>query len=197
MQPFVTKRTVGKMPEIKTSREQIIKDAIHLFKVRGYFGTSMADVAQSCGLIKGSLYHHFRSKEELALDCLKHIHDYFSRQVFSIANLPDMSDARKLSHFTDEVESYFLKSEGGCLLGNLILQASGDMPEFKAEIESYFNDWEAALAAILQASFGKAQARQTAREIIASTQGCIMMMRLYEKSDTFKNMNRKVRRLLG
>lgn len=185
------------MPAIKTSREQIIRDAIHLFKVRGYFGTSMTDVAQACGLIKGSLYHHFASKEALGLECLKYIHEYFARQVFSIAYLPDMADGEKLKRFTDEVENYFLDSEGGCLLGNLILQASGEMPEFKAEIESYFDDWEAALTAILQATFGKAQARQTAQEIIASTQGCIMMMRLYEKSATFKTMNNKVRRLLG
>ncbi len=185
------------MPIIKTSREQIIKDAIYLFKVRGYFGTSMSDVAQSCGLIKGSLYHHFGSKEALGLECLKYIHEYFALTVFSIAHLPNLSGSEKLIRFTDEVESYFLESEGGCLLGNLILQASGDMPEFKAEIESYFNDWEAALTAILIASFGKAQATQTAREIIASTQGCIMMMRLYERTATFKNMNNKVRQLLA
>lgn len=185
------------MPAIKTCKEQIIKDAIHLFKVRGYFGTSMSDVAKSCGLLKGSLYHHFASKEALALECMKYIHEYFALNIFSIAGLPDCSDSEKLVRFTDGVETYFLGSEGGCLLGNLIIQASGEMPEFKAEIESYFNDWEAALTAILLTSFGKAQAKRTAREIIASTQGCIMMMRLYEKSETFKNMNNKVRQLLA
>lgn len=184
------------MPTIKTSREQIINDAIHLFKVHGYFDTTMSDIAQSCGLIKGSIYHHFKSKEELGLECLKYIHDYFSTNIFSIAYLQRCTDAEKLNQFTDAIEQYFLKSEGGCLLGNLILQSSNDMPAFKTEIESYFDDWESALSAILSGRFGKSIANETAREIVASTQGCIMMMRLYRKSATFKIMNNKVRSLL-
>lgn len=185
------------MPIIKTSREQIIKDAIHLFKVHGYFDTTMSDIAQSCGLIKGSIYHYFKSKEELGIECLKYIHEYFVMNVFSIAYLPNYPDSEKLVRFTDRIEKYFLESEGGCLLGNLILQSSNDLPAFKAEIESYFSDWEAALTAILLARFGKSLAEETSREIVASTQGCIMMMRLYEKSATFKNMNNKIRRLLA
>ncbi len=185
------------MPIIKTSREQIIKDAIHLFKVHGYFDTTMSDIAQSCGLIKGSIYHHFKSKEELGLECLKYIHEYFALNIFSTAYLPNYTDLEKLVRFTDGIEKYFLESEGGCLLGNLILQSSNDLPAFKAEIESYFNDWEAALTAILSAGFGKSLAEETSREIVASTQGCIMMMRLYGKSATFRNMNKKVRQLLA
>ena len=170
---------------------------MHLFKVHGYFDTTMSDIAQSCGLIKGSIYHHFESKEELGLECLKYIHEYFSANIFSIAYLHHYTDAEKLKRFTDGIEQYFLKSEGGCLLGNLILQSSNNMPAFKAEIKSYFHDWETALATILLARFGKSPAEETSREIVASTQGCIMMMRLYGKSTTFKAMNNKVRRLLA
>jgi TetR/AcrR family transcriptional repressor of lmrAB and yxaGH operons len=185
------------VPIIKTSREQIIKDAIHLFKVHGYFDTTMSDIAQSCGLIKGSIYHHFGSKEELGLECLKYIHEYFSLNIFSIAYLHNFTDSEKLKRFTYSIEQYFLKSEGGCLLGNLILQSSNNMPAFRAEIESYFHDWESALTAILLAGFGKSLAEKTSREIVASTQGCIMMMRLYGKSETFKTMNNKVCQLLA
>lgn len=184
------------MPAIKTSKERIIKDAIHLFKVRGYYGTSMSDVARACGLLKGSLYHHFSSKEALALDCMRQIHEHFTQQVFSVAYQSGLSDAEKLSRFADEIEQYFLHSEGGCLLGNLILQASGEQSEFAEQIKAYFDEWEAALVYILQSVLGVQAAKETACEMVAATQGSIMMMRLYGCTGTFLNMNDKLRHFL-
>ena len=59
----------------KTSREEILKESISLFKIKGYSNTSMANIAEACGLIKGSIYHHFKSKDEIGLESLKYIHD--------------------------------------------------------------------------------------------------------------------------
>ncbi len=69
----------------KTSKEEILTEAIKLFKIRGYYHTSMADIAQACGLIKGSIYHYFKSKDEIGLESLKYIHDYFQEHIYSIA----------------------------------------------------------------------------------------------------------------
>ena len=69
----------------KTSREEILKESIKLFKIRGYSNTSMANIAEACGLIKGSIYHHFKSKDEIGLESLKYIHNYFVEHIFSIA----------------------------------------------------------------------------------------------------------------
>ena len=68
----------------KTSKEEILKESIKLFKIRGYSNTSMANIAEACGLIKGSIYHHFKSKDEIGLESLKYIHDYFDKEIFSI-----------------------------------------------------------------------------------------------------------------
>ena len=49
-----------------TSRRQIlINEAARLFGVKGYEKTSMRDIAAAIGILPGSLYHHFESKEEL------------------------------------------------------------------------------------------------------------------------------------
>jgi AcrR family transcriptional regulator len=47
---------------------EILDAAAQLFAVKGYGGTSIRDVADSVGLLSGSLYHHIRSKEGLFLD---------------------------------------------------------------------------------------------------------------------------------
>ncbi len=53
-------------PHVATSRRQIlINEAARLFGVKGYENTSMRDIAAAIGILPGSLYHHFESKEEL------------------------------------------------------------------------------------------------------------------------------------
>jgi AcrR family transcriptional regulator len=48
-----------------TREEEIRAAAFRIFREKGYHGTSMQDIADAVGLLKGSLYHYIRSKEEL------------------------------------------------------------------------------------------------------------------------------------
>ena len=184
------------MPVIKTDKEAIVLQSIQLFKLHGYYSTTMADIGEACGLIKGSIYHYFRSKEELALECLKQIHSYFDKEIFSIARDPVAAPQQKLRHFCKAVERYFLNSKGGCLLGNFALEISNNIPLLKAEIVAYFTDWEKALYNILRPAFSNAAARAKARQIVSATQGNIMLMRLYGSTDGFKAHIRETSKLL-
>ncbi|WP_242676532.1 TetR/AcrR family transcriptional regulator [Rhodococcus sp. ABRD24] len=47
-------------------RAEILAAASELFAVKGYTGTSMRDIANDTGMLAGSLYYHFDSKEALA-----------------------------------------------------------------------------------------------------------------------------------
>ncbi|MFD1903552.1 TetR/AcrR family transcriptional regulator [Paenibacillus rhizoplanae] len=62
-----------------TRKEQIIKTAMQLFAVKGSSSTSMQEIAELCGISKGSLYLIFKSKEELErsiyIYCFRMIHD--------------------------------------------------------------------------------------------------------------------------
>jgi len=46
-------------------RQVLISEAARLFGNKGYENTSMRDIAAAVGILPGSLYHHFSSKEEL------------------------------------------------------------------------------------------------------------------------------------
>jgi len=46
-------------------KAELIDKAARLFGERGYGNTSMRDIAAAFGILHGSLYHHFGSKEEL------------------------------------------------------------------------------------------------------------------------------------
>lgn len=50
----------------------IIKSvSIDLFFKKGYFATSISDIAKGCGIQKASIYYHYSSKEELLYHILK------------------------------------------------------------------------------------------------------------------------------
>lgn len=51
-------------------RKQILAIAAKLFATRGYSSTTVRDIADEAGILSGSLYHHFASKEAIAQEIL-------------------------------------------------------------------------------------------------------------------------------
>ena len=49
----------------KAQQERLIKVAARMFHERGYDATSLQDIAEELGLLKGSLYHYIASKDDL------------------------------------------------------------------------------------------------------------------------------------
>jgi AcrR family transcriptional regulator len=50
---------------ISTRKAEILSAAAELFAQQGFAGTSVRDIANACGILSGSIYHHFSAKEEL------------------------------------------------------------------------------------------------------------------------------------
>ena len=53
------------MKTASTREDEILAAAARIFRVKGYHAASVRDIAESVGLLKGSLYHYIRSKEDL------------------------------------------------------------------------------------------------------------------------------------
>lgn len=47
------------------TKDDIYKSAIKMFSIKGYSGTTMCDISSNAGITKGTLYYHFKSKEEI------------------------------------------------------------------------------------------------------------------------------------
>uniref|UniRef100_UPI004047FA65 TetR/AcrR family transcriptional regulator n=1 Tax=Aliarcobacter sp. TaxID=2321116 RepID=UPI004047FA65 len=176
----------------KTSKEEILKESIKLFKIKGYSKTSMENIAEACGLIKGSIYHHFKSKDEIGIESLKYIYNYFDKEIFSIAYRSNLTDKEKIKLIVKKTDDYFLNSVGGCLLGNLALEMSTLNLDFKEEIKAYFTAWENAFINIFQNKYSEEESLSLAKEYVAMIQGAIMMMNLYDSSDNYLKVGEKI-----
>ncbi|GIX29696.1 MAG: hypothetical protein KatS3mg124_0168 [Porticoccaceae bacterium] len=57
--------------EAATRREEILQVAARLFASRGFEATSVRDIAEAVGILSGSLYHHFATKEAMLHEILR------------------------------------------------------------------------------------------------------------------------------
>jgi AcrR family transcriptional regulator len=79
----------------KNKRDEILIQAANLFRKKGFSGTSMQDIARDVGILKGSIYYYFNSKNEIFREVLnKGISPVLKNAEFIMAK--DLSPAEKL-----------------------------------------------------------------------------------------------------
>jgi AcrR family transcriptional regulator len=61
----------GKAGEKASRREELLAIAARLFAEQGFRGTTVRDIADAAGILSGSLYHHFDSKEAMVDEVLR------------------------------------------------------------------------------------------------------------------------------
>ena len=68
-------------PSPPRRRDEILRTAAALIADEGYRAASMRDVATASGILAGSLYHHFPSKEAIAVELVEEYHADLVRTV--------------------------------------------------------------------------------------------------------------------
>ena len=54
------------------TRRRLLDAALQVIRTQGYAATTVADLCKTAGVSKGSFFHHFSSKEDLALAAARH-----------------------------------------------------------------------------------------------------------------------------
>lgn len=73
------------------SKTKLLDAALQVVRAKGYTATRIEDICEAAGLTKGSFFHHFKSKEELAVAAAAHWRDVTSR-IFIAAPYHDAPD---------------------------------------------------------------------------------------------------------
>jgi AcrR family transcriptional regulator len=61
---------------LPSRRDELLELAATMFAERGLRATTVRDIADSAGILSGSLYHHFKSKEQMAEEVLRDFLDW-------------------------------------------------------------------------------------------------------------------------
>ncbi|WP_423143110.1 TetR/AcrR family transcriptional regulator [Parablastomonas sp. CN1-191] len=73
---------------------EIVAAATEIFAARGYDATSLQDIADRTGILKGSIYHYIRTKSDLLAHIVRETHEMGLDQVRPIAVGPGSPGAK-------------------------------------------------------------------------------------------------------
>ena len=106
--------------------EKILDAAAALFAEKGYQSTTLQDIIDATGLSKGAVYHHFRSKEEIARKVGDRMGDEMWEPLRRIRDAIPMVTDRYADYKTDGLADAWAK---------MMLDRSGvDVPETKEKL---------------------------------------------------------------
>jgi TetR/AcrR family transcriptional repressor of nem operon len=170
-------------PVRKDARIRLLDAALAVIRGKGYAATSVDELCQAAGVTKGAFFHHFRSKEDLAVAAAAHFGE-MAESLFAAAPYRGLADPRdRLLGYVD-FRREILQGElpdYTCLLGTMVQEAYGTHPAIRAacerEIVAHAATLEDDIAAAL-ATTGRAaewSPRSLALHIQAVLQGAFVL----------------------
>ncbi len=187
----------------RDSRTRLLDAALHVIRAKGYSAARVEDICEAAGLTKGGFFHHFSSKEDIALAAAQHFFGVADR-IFSAAPYHAFPDPlERLLGYVDYRKAILRGDlpEFTCLLGTMVQETYETHPairkvcerciaahvatlatDIEAAIKKYgiATDWTAAslayyTQAVIQGAFILAKAQQSS--LIAA--GCLDHLRRY------------------
>jgi AcrR family transcriptional regulator len=187
----------------KSNRSLLIERTATLLKTSGYLRTPLAEIMEATGMPKGGIYHHFESRDDLALAAFRHSANEIGEGLEKRLE-GEKSARRKLEIMVRyPLETYW---KGGCPVGNLAIEADDSHREL-AKAARKAMDWMMALfegviaEGIKAGELGKVGARAEAIRMVASIEGGILLANLYKDrsylESIVKGLEREIRSGLG
>jgi len=133
-------RLVGMVPIMTTSaavpdsKTKLLDAALQVIRAQGYAATTVEDICQLAGVTKGSFFHHFKSKDELALSATAHW-DAMTESFFASAPYHKLTDPlERLLGYVDFRGSILTGDlpDYTCLLGTLVQETYATHPDIRA-----------------------------------------------------------------
>jgi TetR/AcrR family transcriptional repressor of nem operon len=123
------------------SKTKILDAAMQVIRAKGYSATTIEDVCLAAGLTKGSFFHHFKSKEELALAAAGHF-AAMADALFAQAPYRALQDPlERLLGYVDFRMAILQGSlpEFTCLLGTMVQETFESHPAIRQACDKYIS----------------------------------------------------------
>ena len=119
------------MMELATGPSRKLLDAtLQVVRAQGYAGASVDDICREAGVTKGSFFHHFKSKDELAVAATEHWTG-LTGNLFNGAPYQSMADPRERVLAYIDFRASLIQGElpdFTCLLGTMVQETFDTHP---------------------------------------------------------------------
>ncbi len=135
----------------QSTKERLLETGMALLLERGYHDLGIQALLEETGTPRGSFYHHFRSKEDFALEVIDRymaeVHEGLDACLGDTAAPPTVRVRR---FFELSGEKYRREGYLGCLLGGLGQELSGVNEVFRERIETCLSEIAGRIADCLE-----------------------------------------------
>jgi len=179
------------MPDTDDTRTKLVEAAAELFWKHGYTATGIAQILEAAGVLRGSLYHFFPTKEDLLIATLE----------WRLEMLwPDVVQP-VFDRIDDPVERAFGILDGyrqlllmtkfrlGCPIGNLALEVGDAHKKVRMLLARNFDNWVAAIRGCFESAAGRlpldVKPEAVARFFLVVMEGAVMTARTSRSIETY------------
>jgi TetR/AcrR family transcriptional repressor of nem operon len=159
------------------SKTRFLEAALHVIRAKGYSATRIEDICEEAGLTKGSFFHHFASKEDLALAAAEYWGDITSALFASAPYraLPDPLD--RLLKYVDFRKAIVQGDlpDFTCLVGTMVQEVYDTHPALREACNKSISDHAATLTPDIEKAMRQhgVEADWTAESLALYTQATI------------------------
>ena len=195
------------MGRTSNAKERLIDAAMALFYTRSYADVGVQELCKHAGVKKGSFYHFFETKQDLALAFLDHWWAYFRETAWEQAFLENRPPLERISHLFEGVyeqncefyEKY--KQVCGCPFGNMAVELSAHEPVIRHKINRIYADVIGRLQktldeAVEAGNVAPMDTGETALALWAYCEGILVMAKAQQDLDMLKRLGQRAVRFL-
>ena len=169
---------------IETARERLLVAAHGVVRQKGYTATSVDDLCRAAGVTKGAFFHHFPTKEALAVAGAEAWTEHARTRIFTDA--PWQRHADPLDRLLAHIDFRLAIIDGPveaftCFVGTMVQEAYATSPAIRQACDASITAYAEALAEDIQAAIdrhgimGDATALDLAFHIQAVLQGAFIL----------------------
>lgn len=193
------------MPETDT-RSRILSTAREMFHGRSYADVGIQEICAAARVQKGSFYHHFPSKRDLALAVIDDMADEWANGFVAEAFDAELPPVERLDYLIDAAY-YWQKAstdlEGrtrGCLFGNLALEMSTRDDVMRAKLNYVFDKARDKFRATLEeavaaGALAAMNTEATASAMLAYLEGVILLAKTRNNPDLIQLLGPAIKTL--
>jgi TetR/AcrR family transcriptional repressor of nem operon len=114
-------------------KRKLLDAALHVIRVQGYAGSSVDDICREAGVTKGSFFHHFKGKDELAIAATEHWTG-MTGNMFESAPYRRIADPRERVLAYIDFRAALIQGDlpdFTCLLGTMVQETYATHPEIR------------------------------------------------------------------
>jgi TetR/AcrR family transcriptional regulator, transcriptional repressor for nem operon len=164
--------------QTETARTRLLNAAHDVVRQKGYAATSVDDMCRAAGVTKGAFFHHFPTKEALAVAGAEAWTEHARTRIFTNAPWMRITDPldRVLGHIDFRLAMLDGPIEGfTCFVGTMVQEAYATSPAIRAACDASITAYAERLAEDVQAAIDRYGIRfaTTAIELAYHIQGVL------------------------